>query len=58
VLAVLLVAATIMLAGFCVACSNAPTVKSAPRIYTVTVTPTGTGTVTDATPLTITVTVK
>ncbi len=58
VLAVLLIAATIIVAGFSVACSSGSTSKNASRIYTVTVTPTGTGTVTDAAPLTITVTVQ
>lgn len=59
VMAVLIVAATIMLVGFSLACSTVSGSKAvASRIYTVTVTPTGTGTVTDAKPITVTVTVK
>lgn len=58
VLAVLLVAATIIIGGFLVACSSGVNTRSAARIYNITVTPTGTGTVTNANPLTITVTIQ
>jgi Big-like domain-containing protein/VCBS repeat protein len=58
VLAVLLTAAAISLAGFSMACSGARSSPKPGRTYTVTVTPTGTGTVTNPAPVTITVTVQ
>lgn len=59
-LAVLLMAAAIALAGFSIACGgiSTPNHSNIPRSYTVTVTPTGTGTVTNPGPLTISVTVQ
>jgi FG-GAP-like repeat len=59
VIAVLLTAAAITLAGFSMACGKGGTstpVAPATRTYTVTVTPTGTGAVTNPAPVTITVT--
>ena len=61
VIAILLVASAISMAGFLMACGSSP---SAPRTYTVTVTPKGVGTpagavtVTDPVPVVITVTVQ
>ena len=59
-LAALLMASAIALAGFAIACGGIsnPIHSSVARSYTVTVTPTGTGTVTNPGPLTISVTVR
>ncbi len=59
-LALLLIAAAIALAGSSIACGgiSTPNHSNVPRSYTVTVTPAGTGTVTNPLPLTISVTVR
>jgi hypothetical protein len=56
VLAVLLTAAALALAGFLISCSGSSQNTTGP-VYTVTVTPTGTGTVTNPSPVAVSVTI-